>query len=143
MSATIPAEFLDLFKKKSFAHFATIMADGSPQITPVWIDYDGEFILVNSKVGRTKNNNVAERPAVAIEISDPENPYRYLMVRGTVVAIENQTDSTHIDSLAYRYVGAEKYPWGEPGEARQIFKIRPDHVVARVVVRDPNNPLED
>lgn len=139
--AVIPAEFLDLFKKRAFAHFATLMADGTPQITPVWVDFDGAYILVNSKTGRTKNNNIAERPAVAIEISDPDNPYRYLMIRGVVVEVETLSDTSHIDSLAKRYVGVEQYPWGTPGEVRQLFKIRPDHVVARVVVADPNNPL--
>jgi PPOX class probable F420-dependent enzyme len=139
--AAIPEDFLDLFKKRAFAHFATIMADGTPQITPVWVDFDGEHVLINSKAGRTKNNNVQERPAVALEISDPDNPYRYLMIRGTVVAIETVMDTSHIDALAKKYVGVDRYPWGEPGEVRQIFKIRPDHVVARVVVADPNNPL--
>jgi PPOX class probable F420-dependent enzyme len=141
MTATIPADFIDLFKKPAFAHFATVMSDGTPQITPVWVDYDGEFVLVNSKVGRTKNANVRKRPHVAIEISDPDNPYRYLMIRGQVVEVITQLDSSHIDSLAQRYIGVDKYPWGTPGEVRQIFKIRPDHVVARVVVADPNNPL--
>lgn len=140
MSNPILPEFLDLFKKRAFAHFATIMADGSPQITPVWVDYDGEFVLINSKAGRTKNANISERPMVALEISDPDNPYRYLMIRGEVVDVVT-TDTAHIDSLALRYIGLDKYPWGEPGESRQIFKIRPDKVVARVVVADPNNPL--
>ncbi len=141
MSNVIPEEFLDLFKKRAFAHFATIMPDGSPQITPVWVDYDGEYVLINSKAGRTKNTNVVERPMVALEISDPDNPYRYLMIRGQVVSVETVTDTSHIDSLAQRYVGVDKYPWGEPNEVRQIFKIRPDKVVARVVVADPNNLL--
>lgn len=141
MTTSIPEEFLDLFQKRAFAHFATVMADGTPQITPVWVDFDGEYVLVNSKVGRTKNRNVQQRPSVAIEISDPDNPYRYLMIRGTVVAVETLADTTHIDSLAQRYIGVERYPWGTPDEIRQIFKIRPDHVVARVVVADPNNPL--
>lgn len=139
--AAIPEEFLDLFKKRAFAHFATIMSDGTPQITPVWVDYDGTYLLVNSKAGRTKNHNIQKRPAVAIEISDPDNPYRYLMIRGVVVSVETAPDTNHIDSLAKRYVGVDRYPWGTPGEVRQIFKIRPDHVVARVVVADPSNPL--
>jgi PPOX class probable F420-dependent enzyme len=141
MANTIPPEFLDLFEKKAFAHFATIMPDGTPQITPVWVDYDGEYVLINSKVGRTKNNNVLERPHVAVEISDPDNPYRYLMIRGQVVSVETVTDGAHIDALAKKYVGVDKYPWGEPNEVRQIFKIRPEKVVARVVVADPNNVL--
>ncbi len=141
MSAVIPEAFLDLFHKPAFAHFATLMADGTPQITPVWVDYDGEYVLVNSRVGRTKNRNVLERPHVAIEISDSDNPYRYLMIRGTVVAVETLPDTTHIDALAKRYLGIDRYPWAQPGEVRQLLKIRPEHVVARVVVADPHNPL--
>ncbi|MBE7513169.1 MAG: PPOX class F420-dependent oxidoreductase [Anaerolineales bacterium] len=141
VTVTIPNEFLDLFQKRAFAHFATIMADGTPQITPVWVDYDAPYILVNSRMGRTKNANVLKRPAVALEISDPDNPYRYVMIRGTVIEIVTLTDTSHIDSLALRYIGLARYPWGAPDEVRQLFKIRPDHVVARVVVADPNNPL--
>jgi len=138
MTAAIPEAFLDLFQKRAFAHFATVMADGTPQITPVWVDYDGEYVLVNSRVGRTKNRNVQDRPAVAIEISDPDNPYRYLMIRGTVVTVETQPDTAHIDSLAKRYLGLDRYPWGQPGEVREIFKIRPDHIVTRVITPDPS-----
>jgi len=141
MSDTIPPEFLDLFKKRAFAHFATLMADGTPQITPVWVDYDGEFVLINSKVGRTKNANVSERPMVAVEISDPDNPYRYLMIRGRVEEVVTVTDTAHIDALSLRYLGLATYPWSNPGDVRQIFKIRPEKVVAQVVVADPNNPL--
>lgn len=140
MTAAIPEAFLDLFQKRAFAHFATVMADGTPQITPVWVDYDGEYVLVNSRVGRTKNRNVQDRPAVAIEISDPDNPYRYLMIRGTVVAVETQPDAAHIDALAKRYLGLDHYPWGQPGEVREIFKIRPDHIVTRVITPDPSQP---
>jgi len=141
MSKLIPEDFLDLFQKRAFAHFATMMADGSPQITPVWVDYDGEYVLVNSRVGRTKNHNVASRPKVALEISDPDNPYRYLMIRGTVVSIETLPDTQHIDALAQRYLGVDRYPWGTPDEVRQLFKIRPDQVVTRQIVVDPSKPL--
>lgn len=145
MASTIPPEFLDLLSKRAFAHFATIMPDGTPQITPVWVDFDGEYVLINSKSGRTKNINVTERPMVAVEISDPANPYRYLMIRGPVVEIITlaEQDTAHIDSLAKRYLGLDVYPWTAPGDVRQIFKIRPDKVVGRVVVADPENPLAE
>jgi PPOX class probable F420-dependent enzyme len=129
----IPPEFLDLFQKPAFAHLATIMPDGSPQITPVWVDFDGTYILVNSRVGRVKNNNMATRAQVAIEISDPDNPYRYLTIRGRVVEVVALNDTSHIDKLAQRYLGLEKYPWGAPDEQRQLFRIQPEKVTGRVV----------
>jgi PPOX class probable F420-dependent enzyme len=127
MAARIPDEFLDLFTKRSFAHLATLMPDGTPQVTPVWIDYDGEHILVDAAKGRRKNRNMEMRPAVAISITDPDDPYRYLAVRGRVVAIEDAPDYAHIDKLAHRYTGKEHFQ-PQPGEVRQIFKILPEHV---------------
>lgn len=130
----IPEEFRDLFSKRAFGHFATLMPDGTPQITPVWVDYDGQHILVNSRAGRLKNSNVAARPHVAIEISDPANPYRYLTVRGRVVEITEVNAEAHIDQLAQRYLGVEVYPWRAPDEVRQIFKILPERVTTRVIM---------
>lgn len=128
MAARIPDEFLDLFTKRSFAHVATIMPDGTPQVTPVWIDYDGEYILIDAAKGRRKNKNMEARPAVAISILDPDNPYRYLAVRGRVVEITDAPDYAHIDKLAQRYKGVEHFTPNSPDEVRQIFKILPEHV---------------
>ncbi len=130
MPATIPDNFLDLFKKKSFAHLATLMPDGSPQVSPVWIDYDGTYILVNSAKGRQKDHNMISRPKVALSIIDPENPYRTLLIRGTVVDQTTDGARDHIDSLAQRYRGAAKYQSVRPDEIRVIYKIRPEHVSA-------------
>ncbi|MFN8373085.1 MAG: PPOX class F420-dependent oxidoreductase [Anaerolineae bacterium] len=128
----IPDEYRDLFKKPAFGHLATVMADGSPQITPVWVDFDGEHVLVNSKLGRVKNANMAQRSAVAIEISDPDNPYRYLSIRGHVVAVVEENAAAHLEQLSQRYL-QKPYPWWSEGEVRQIFKILPERVVARVI----------
>jgi PPOX class probable F420-dependent enzyme len=133
VSARIPDSYLDLFRKRAIGHLATIMPDGSPQVTPVWVDYDGKYLLVNSKAGRRKNANMLERPQVAIDIVDPDNPYRYLMVRGRVVEII-ENGNGHIDALAQRYLGVSHYPWADPGESRQIFKILPEHVVTKVIM---------
>ena len=84
MAATIPAEFLDLFKKPAFANLATLNPDGSPQVTPVWVDFDGTNILVNTARGRVKDRNLQREPRVALSIPDPENPYRYLGIQGRV-----------------------------------------------------------
>ena len=124
----IPQEFLDLFEKKSFAQLATLMPDGSPQVTPVWIDYDGTYLLVNSAKGRQKDLNMRRDPRVAVSIQDPEDPYRYLQVRGTVEVITQEGADEHIDGRAKHYLGLEEYPHREEGEIRVIYKIRPDQV---------------
>jgi PPOX class probable F420-dependent enzyme len=127
-SATrIPESHRDLLTKKSFAHLATLNADGSPQSTPVWIDHDGTHVLVNTARGRRKDRNMRQRLRVALSITDPENPYRYLEVRGTVVEATEAGADAHIDKLAARYLNAETYPFRTPGEVRVIFKIRPEH----------------
>jgi PPOX class probable F420-dependent enzyme len=87
MPNTIPESYRDLFQKKAFAHLATIMPDGTPQVTPVWCDYDGTYIRINSAKGRVKDHNMRRNPQVALEIMDPDNPYRYLAVRGRVAEI--------------------------------------------------------
>ena len=129
MAAYIPVEFRDLFEKKAFAHLATIMEDGTPQVTPVWVDYDGTHVLVNSAKGRVKDRNMEERPNVAVEISDPDNPYRYLAVRGRVVGIDENDARAHIDKLAKKYTGADKYP-GSQDETRRVYRIEPESVIA-------------
>lgn len=129
-SGPIPAEFLDLFQKRTYAHLATLMPDGTPHVTPVWVDYDGQFILVNSAAGRQKDLNMAKRQHVAIEIPDPDNPNRYLAVRGPVVEITEEGADEHLDRLARRYLNRDKYPPGMrfPGEVRRIYKIAPKRV---------------
>ncbi|HEC22282.1 MAG TPA: PPOX class F420-dependent oxidoreductase [Chloroflexi bacterium] len=131
MSEHIPDSFKDLFEKRAFAHLATLMPDGSPQVTPVWVDYDGEYVLVNSAKGRVKDRNMEARPQVAIEISDPDNPYRYLEIRGRVVEITEEGADAHIDRLAQKYLGVEKYPYRGPDEVRRIYRIAPEKVVAQ------------
>jgi PPOX class probable F420-dependent enzyme len=125
MSA-IPSAYLDLFQqKKAFAHLATLMPDGSPQVTPVWFDYEDGLIRVNSARGRTKSRNMREGSHVALAIMDPDNPYRYIQVRGRVGRVTEEGASAHIDSLARKYLGQEKYPYARPGEIRVMFEIEP------------------
>ena len=128
MSAEIPASFTDLFSKKSFAHLATTMADGRPQVTPVWIDFDGTHVLVNSATGRVKDKNLRRDKRVALSILDPDDPYRYMSILGQVVEITQAGADEHIDRLAKKYLGLDKYPYHRPGEARVIYKIRPEKV---------------
>ena len=128
MAATISEKFKDLFTKVAFAHLATSMADGSPQVTPVWVDYDGTHVRVNSAKGRVKDKNMRRNKRVALSIQDPDNPYRYLEVRGEVVDITEEGADAHIDALAKKYLGKERYPFRSPDEVRVIYKIRPDKI---------------
>jgi len=130
MTAQIPDKYRDLFTKQAFAHLGTLMPDGSPQVTPVWVDYDGGFIRVNTAKGRVKDKNMRQNKKVALSIIDPENPYRHLAVRGQVEEVTEQGADAHIDSLAKKYLGKDKYPFRQPGEVRVIYKIRPEKVAA-------------
>jgi PPOX class probable F420-dependent enzyme len=127
MASVIPDGFKDLFQKKAFAHLATVMPDGSPQSTPVWFDVEGDLIRVNSARGRVKDRNMRRNAKVALSILDPDNPYRYLGIRGTVVDVTEQGADAHIDALARKYIGKD-YPFRQPGEVRVTYKIRPERV---------------
>ena len=129
MANKIPDQFRDLFEKKAFAHLATIMKDGSPQVTPVWCDYDGTYVRINSAKGRIKDKNMRRNKHVALSIQDPENPYRFIALRGQVVDIADNSDD-HINSLAKKYIDQDKYPYKQPNEVRVTYKILPDHVLA-------------
>jgi PPOX class probable F420-dependent enzyme len=115
-----------LIEQPVMAHFATLMKDGSPQVTPVWIDYDGRFILINTEEARQKTRNLRRDSRVAISILDPNNPYGRLTVRGRVVEIASAGAWEHIDKLSHKYRG-EPYN-RQPGEQRVILKIEADHV---------------
>jgi len=124
--AIIPENYLDLLEqKKSFAHLATIMPDGSPQVTPVWFDYTGGMMRVNTAKGRVKARNLREGAPVAMSIVDPDNPYRYIQIRGHVRRVGEQGADQHIDSLAKKYLGKDKYPFRQPGEVRVMYEIEP------------------
>jgi PPOX class probable F420-dependent enzyme len=125
MASVIPDKYLDLFQKRAFANLATLMPDGTPQVTPVWFDWDGTHVLVNSARGRQKDRNMQKNAAVAMSILDPDNPYRYLEVRGKVVEITEKGADDHIDRMAKKYMGKDKYPYRRPGEVRVLFKILP------------------
>ena len=126
---TIPEAYLDLVTaKKALAHLATIMKDGSPQVTPIWFDYTGGLIRVNSAKGRTKSRNMTEGAPVALSIVDPDNAYRYLQVRGKVTKVTETGADAHIDSLAMKYLGLASYPYRSAAEVRMIFEITPASV---------------
>lgn len=125
MASNIPPQYLDLFQKKAFGNLATLMPDGSPQVTPVWVDFDGTHVLVNSARGRQKDRNMQKNGLVAISILDPDNPYRYLEIRGKVEAITEEGADAHIDKMAKKYMGKDTYPYRRPEEKRVLYKILP------------------
>jgi PPOX class probable F420-dependent enzyme len=127
MAGQIPQEYWDLLEKKAFAHLATLMPDGTPQVTPVWCDYDGTHVLLNSAKGRAKDKNMRRNPSVALSILDPENPYRHLAIRGKVIEITEEGADTHIDKLAKKYLGKDRYPFRQPGEVRVLYKVAVEH----------------
>jgi PPOX class probable F420-dependent enzyme len=127
--ATIPASHADLLTTKvAFAHVATLNADGSPQVTPVWVDFDGTHVLINTAKGRVKAKNLARDGRVALSIADPDNAYRYLGIQGHVVEMTETGGDAHIDKMAKKYMGKDSYPFRAPGEVRIIVKISTDKV---------------
>jgi PPOX class probable F420-dependent enzyme len=128
MAEQIPDGFKDILNKRGYAHLATLMKDGSPQVTPVWYDFDGTHIRINTAKGRLKDKNMRRDKQVALSIQDPDNPYRYLAIRGDIDEITENGADAHIDSLAKKYLGKDRYPFRAPGEVRVIYKIRPEKV---------------
>ncbi len=124
--AAIPENYMDLTQKKAFAQLATLMPDGSPQVSPVWFEYDGQNILINSAKGRVKDKNIRRDPRVGLDILDPDNPYRHLSIRGRVVEITENGADAHIDKLTKKYLGQDTYPYRGKGEVRVIYKIVPE-----------------
>lgn len=118
------------FRKPNFGHLATLEPDGSPQVTPVWIDVDDEYILINTAKGRKKVRNVERDPRVSVEVVEQENPYSMLSVKGKVVGMTTDGADAHIDAMAKKYLGQDTYPFRQPGEERLILKIQPEKVIA-------------
>jgi len=126
--STIPEKYLDILQKKSFAQLATLMPDGSPHVAPVWVDYDGHYIVINTAKGRVKDRNMRRDPRVGIDLQDPDNPYRHLSIRGRVADITETGADEHIDKMAKKYTGQDRYPNRRPGEVRVLYKIEPQAV---------------
>ena len=128
MNQVIPEKYTDLFEKQAFGNLGTLMKDGSPQVTPVWVDYDGKHVRINSAKGRVKDINIRRDPRVSISLQDPANPYRYLEIRGRVVEITEKDADDHINKLSQKYLGKAVYPFRQPGEVRVTYYIEPQKV---------------
>ncbi|MEW6093339.1 MAG: PPOX class F420-dependent oxidoreductase [Chloroflexota bacterium] len=129
---SIPESHHDLLKDetKAFVYLATLNRDGSPQVTPVWFNTEGEYILINSAKGRVKDRNMRARPNVALCIQDPVNPYRYLQIRGKVIETTEKGADEHIDTLNFKYHGKDKFTSRRPGEVRVLYKVQIEKVDA-------------
>ncbi len=128
MPATLPEGVRKLFQEPNYAHIATLMADGSPQVSAVWVGIDGDRILVNTAEGRAKPRNVRRDPRVAVSITRQDNPYSTATIRGRVVEITQEGADDHIDELAKKYLGQDRYPFRSAEEQRLILVIEPEHV---------------
>lgn len=122
----IPADAMYLLEGSHHANVATLNADGSPQVTPVWVGHEGDTVLINTARGRLKERNLTRDPRVSIAISDKDDPYKVLLIRGRVMEITEDGAEEHIDALAKRYLGADEYPFRQPGEVRVRILIHPE-----------------
>ncbi len=132
MPATLSPGVRKLLDEANFVHLATLMPDGSPQVTAVWVDMDGDRILVNSAEGRTKPRNIRRDPRVALSIISTQNAYSGAFIRGKVIEVTHDGADAHIDKLAKKYLGQDTYPFRQPGEERLIFVIEPEHVSSQM-----------
>ncbi len=128
MSNQIPDSHKELFEKPIVANLATIMPNGQPQVTPVWCNYDGTYVRVNSAKGRVKDKNMRARPQATLLLVNPENVFNWVEVRGTVEEITEEGADDHIDALAKKYLGVDSYPNRQPDEVRVLYKIKPARV---------------
>ena len=125
MAKKLSSQELELLNEPQIANVATVMPDGSPQVTPVWVDTDGEAVLFNTAKGRVKYRNIVRNPKVAVSVVDKDDQYRLVVLRGTAEIVEEGADE-HIDRLARKYLGADSYPFRKADEQRVIVRVIPD-----------------
>ena len=128
--SVIPESHADLLEALTVANIATVGPNGEPQVNPVWFEWDGDTINLSQNDAKQKFKNLQANPKVAVSILDPENPYRYLEVRGTVTDFIDDTDYAFINRQAQRYTKEETFGGLQPGERRIIVKIKPEHTSA-------------
>lgn len=129
-AVSIPESHSDLLESKTLAHVATIGPDGNPQNNPVWFGWDGTHVQFSQTTGRQKYRNLQRVPYVALSMVDATNPYRYLEIRGTVVAIDDDPGNAFINSMAQKYLDQPEYPWHQPGDHRVVVKVLPEHTTS-------------
>lgn len=132
MAETLPEDVRALLNEPNFVFLATLMKDGSPQVTPVWVDVDGDQILINTVENRQKSRNIKSDPRVALSVTDRNNAYAWASIRGRIVEMTTEGAEAHIDKMAQKYLGQARYPFRQPGEQRVILRIQPEAVTARL-----------
>lgn len=120
----------EILRKPAFGHVATLGPDGAPQVSPVWVDWDGEFLSFSQTTTRQKLKNIARDARVAVSVLDPDNPYMYVEVRGVVDRVDEDPDKSFIDRMAHKYLGTP-YPWHSDEERRVVVRVRPERFVGR------------
>lgn len=125
--STIPDDYADLLDKRVFWHIATLGPDGELQSSPVWGGFDGGHFVFSLTKGRQKFKNLEANPTIALSGTDPENPYRYLEIRGRVAAVDDDSSNAFIDSMAKKYMDADAYPFHQPGDERVVIRVEPTH----------------
>jgi PPOX class probable F420-dependent enzyme len=128
MTDTLSTKARELIARPVLASLATLNPDGSPQITPLWIDRDGDYVVFNTARGRVKARNLEQDARVAVSVVDPDDPYNVVALRGTVIDITTDGADAHIDSLAQKYMGVDTYPMRQEGEVRIRVTVRPDRI---------------
>ena len=123
----IPEGYRDLMETTALVHVATLGPDGEPQNNPVWFDWDGEHVLFSQTKTRQKYRNLGRDPRIAFSMVDPENPYRYLEIRGEVDHVEEDPDNEFINRMAKKYIGLDEYPYHQPGDERVVVYVTPHH----------------
>ncbi|MDA3624850.1 PPOX class F420-dependent oxidoreductase [Saccharopolyspora oryzae] len=125
--SVIPQDRADILGKQAFGHVATIGPHGEPQSSPVWIDWDGQYLKFSQTKTRQKYRNLKREPRISISVHDPDHPYRYVEVRGRVAKIEDDQDNRFINKMAKKYLDEDEYPWPQPGDERVIVYVEPEH----------------
>jgi PPOX class probable F420-dependent enzyme len=128
MSARIEGRAEELLTGKNFAHVATLRADGSPQVTPTWVDVQDGRPVLNTAEGRAWPRNLERDPRITLEVQSMENPYEYVEIRGRVAERTHEGADEHIDQLAKKYLGVDEYPMRQPGEQRLVIRVEPEQV---------------
>lgn len=123
----VPEDYADLLETTALVHVATIGPNGEPQNNPVWFDWDGQHLKFSQTKTRQKYKNVGRDPRIALSLVDPENPYRYLEVRGEVTNIEEDPANDFINAMAKKYLGVDEYPYHQPGDERVVVYVSPRH----------------
>lgn len=128
MAAKLTEDQINLLHEKQLAHVATVSPDGTPHVTPVWIDTDGEAVIFNTAKGRVKHRNILRNPKVGISVTDKANDYRTVVIQGTAELVDEGADA-HIDKLAKKYLGQDSYPFRTPTEERVIVRVTPERII--------------